>query len=215
MKISQSLLFRAALAAVLTLTLSMGCQRVTDMKKRMERKEAKEAAKKAAEAKGDEIWKESMEKKNRKPFPSGDLIFGDRTLVMTDLSLVLGMPKGSSDSEIAREVSNLQCSAIKGPRLNVKSIPLDAGKTFTELPGQSWSITPDKSETTELILEDGVLWRLQDTLIEFRKTEKEEVFFMVQGKAVATSTNLEPVEISGELKAKIVDPSAKPAPRAP
>lgn len=215
MKPLHSFPLRAAFAALIAVALLAGCQRVADMRNRMRKKAEKEAAQRAVSEKSEEIWKESTTRKAAEEEASrlarSKLTVGDRTLRFTRISLILGQPKTPGDLGGGRAPSEIQCTSTNGPSLHIKALPLEASQTYDNLAGQSCQITPEMSANTELVTEDGTKWRLQDALVEFRKVEQDTVSFFVEGKAVdASGQRPDPVDVNGELHAKVIDAGAKP-----
>ncbi len=204
------------LGSALSMVLLMGCHRAEDQKKKQEKAE-KEAALKRIQKESEQIWKESNARKNANGElgPEGGTLFlGNRTLVLTELSLILGPLKIPGDPAGGQESSELKGSSSRGESFRIGVLPIETATKASEVTSQSVSLAQGPNADAEIITEDGSHWLLQNVFVSFIHVRGDVVFLTVDGKAFRKNqSSSEAIKITGELYAKVIAAGEKSSSR--
>ncbi|MBI4027849.1 MAG: hypothetical protein HY360_22885 [Verrucomicrobia bacterium] len=207
---------QAILCAAWIAVLMCGCGLSEKIKARKQQDETRQRIK----AKSDQIWEESSAKqaKTRDLGPGGGTLrVGDKEIVLTQLSLLLGSAKPENAANETSVTSELKGSAANGVSFSIRGFPVEAEAGARQIAGQSINLTADTAANTEITSADGAKWRLVDGLIQFTRVERNAVFLSVEAVAAsAGDESSEKLKVTGELQARIggawKPPAAPPAP---
>ncbi|MDD2710835.1 MAG: hypothetical protein PHV34_22870 [Verrucomicrobiae bacterium] len=191
--------------------LLAGCGKIDELRERQRKREEKTAAKKAVTEKSNRIWEESSRQKAQledQAGGNGKLTIGDKSVSLAEMVVCVGAFKNPQNPDEGQNFSEIKSLKEGAPSLCLRELPLVGGLQEETLTEQSIQWTSEMSGKSELTLEDGSRWRLQEGFLRFQPSERKKMVLMkVDGKVLKEGGGAdELMEINAEVLLKMVLP---------
>lgn len=131
----------------------------------------------------------------------GTLAVGDKTLDFSEVTLWLAPTSADASSTVQPQLLGKVAGASA---LTISPLLIESANDAKQVAGQTITVNSSTNMVAEIIMADGWKGTLGNTIINFTKSDKNLLFFTLEGEATdASGQQTDKLKVTGELRATV------------